>query len=644
MQNKYALILLALFCSGSAVAQQGFQPHNLAKVPHLQSAPYQKGAAAIELFTPALENPHPIISGASNRDIEEIVGVTRWDAQSYACIASRVYYQPNGEPTATWTFATDGNNAFPERGTGYSTRSGGAWSPSTSRIESERTGFPSASILANGTEVAVTHATGFTPFRLMFLSRAQGATTWTESYLPTPAGQGCLWPHLVVGGPDGNTIHIIAITTPVANAGTTYEGINGHLLYWRSNDGGTTWDKSFEIIPGLDNTQYTVLGADEYGIDANGSSVAIAAFPAWNDLIAFKSYDNGDTWESSIAIDFPDALENYAGLAGETYTVDDVGTPDPDAPDSLAVFSSDGSGNVLMDDNGEVHLFFGRMYYSDADPAAGSSFYPGINGLIHWKESFGTGNFQIITGALDYDGDNQLGITTIDDIAPYYMSLSGMPSSGTDAAGTIYVGYTAIHELYRSTNATEQFFRHVYMLKSEDNGETWGEPIDMITAPYIADTVLIPFVECVYPMLPRHFGDRIGLVYQQDYEAGVALIGPTAAGNHPHVENSLLWIELDKSEIPTTNTFSPITPSLEVRISPNPASEQAFLTANVEANTDVLVEIFDLMGQRVFQNKLSPQEGTNTLTLPAKNLPNGTYWVRVTQGRQFGITKWVIAK
>lgn len=644
MLNKYLFTALVLLVGMSATAQNSARKP-LAKVPNLQPAPYVVGTPALEIYTPEIEAPHEMVAGT--RNAEEIVGVTRWDAHGYGCVPARVYYQPNGDATATWTHATDGANAFPERGTAYSTRSSGSWSAVANRIESVRTGFPSAAILSDGTEVAVAHGTSVTPYILRFMRRAAGAGSWTETNLEMPAGIGCLWPHLIVGGPDGKTVHVIAITTPTANTGVVYEGINGHILYWRSTDGGLTWDKKFQKIPGLDSSKFVSHGADTYTIDANGNTVGIAVFPSWNDLLVFKSYDNGDTWETITARDFPDALENYAGAEGETYTIDDVGVIDPDAPDSLAIFNSDGSGNMLIDNSGEVHLFFGRMYYADVDAAAGTVFYPAMNGLVHWKESFGTDTYQVITGALDYDGDGTLPITSIDEIAPYYMSLSSMPSSGLGSDGTLYVGYAAIHELYRGTNENMQFFRHVYVIKSTDNGENWGEPLDLITAPYISDTVLIPFVENVYPMLPRNIGNTLGLMYQQDYDPGVHLRGPTADGNHPFVDNNMLWIDVDPQNIPgTSGTFTPSkpSPSLALNLTPNPASITSTLSATLSGSGDVLVEVIDLMGRTVYQNNLPSVEGRQSIVIPVQNLLAGTYSVRLTEGNQFGIAKLVVSK
>ena len=68
------------------------------------------------------------------------------------------------------------------------------------------------------------------------------------------------------------------------------------------------------------------------------------------------------------------------------------------------------------------------------------------------------------------------------------------------------------------------------------------------------------------------------------------------------------------------------------------------LSATLSGNGAVTVEIFDLLGTRVFQNNLNPLAGRQTMTLPVQNLNNGTYLVRVVNGTQFGVTKLVIAK
>lgn len=641
MKAKYLYTFLCFAYACTLTAQAKFSG-KVPAVPNPQPAPYLKTALLPhELYLPEPENPSPITNPAVSYRDDEVVAITTWDAQSYGCMPSRIYANGDGNPVATWIHGTDLTGAFPERGTGYSVRGASNWPIVTSRIETVRTGFPAAARLDDGTEIVVAHATGTTPYTILVARKAPGATTWTETTLENPPGAGCLWPRIAVGGQDGKTVHVIAITTPVANAGTLYQGVDGQLLYWRSTDGGLTWDKKYVVIPGLDNTKVLQLSADSYTVDANGETVGVAIFPDWNDLMLFKSYDNGGSWEKTTVYDFPDGVENYDPAPGNSYDIDDIGFIDPNTPDTahLAVFSSDGFGSLLIDDNAQAHIWFGYMYYIDVvftDET--SSYYPSMNGLCYWKESWGTDNFQVITGALDYDGDTTLGISSNAEIGPYYNSLSSFATTGIDANGVIYLAYAAVHELYRSDWSTEvdQFYRHLYIMKSTDNGDNWSEPYELTATPYISED-FIPFIESVWPAIPRHIGDKVWVLYQQDGTPGTDLWGD----NHTANENSINFFEVPVDAIPVSVFNPPVAdPALDLAIWPNPAATTIQLSATFEGNSPALVEVFDLVGNLVQQYRL-PQNGTGrqTLTVPVQFLQTGTYIVRVTQEGRFGIAK-----
>jgi hypothetical protein len=68
------------------------------------------------------------------------------------------------------------------------------------------------------------------------------------------------------------------------------------------------------------------------------------------------------------------------------------------------------------------------------------------------------------------------------------------------------------------------------------------------------------------------------------------------------------------------------------------------LSANLTGSGEVVVEIFNMMGSRVFQSNMNSTQGRQSLVLPTQNLLSGTYWVRVTEGSKFDITKLVVAK
>ena len=628
MTKLYTIALAMLAFSTTATAQQTIKG-KVAGLQQYEKAPYLKVVTLPEQFTPDLVSDNPLQAPAGNRNLEETVAIVRWDAQSYGCMPSRIWGNTEGNPVATWIYGTDETGAFPERGCGYSVRQNGAWNTAATRVESVRTGFPAASRLADGTEVVVSHVTGTNPYSLMVSRKAPGATSWTETTLANPPGSGSLWPQIAT---DGQNIHIIAITTPVANGGVVYQGINGHILYWRSTDGGATWDKNAAIIPGLDNSKFNLFSANSYTIDVNAGVVGVAVFPDWNDLMVFKSFDNGDNWESITVNDFPDALENYAAALNDSYTFDDIGYYDEDAPDSLAVFSSDGFGSLLIDDSGQAHLWFGRMYFVDNDPAAGSFYYPGINGLVYWDES--SAAMSIITGALDYDGDGALNIGSITEIGPYYNSLSSFPTTGTDADGNIYLCYSALNELYRSDWGAEvdQFYRRLYLMKSTDNGATWGDPTEISVAPYV-DEFLEPYLECVWPAVPRHIGDRVWVLYQQDGTPGTNQWG----NNHSNMENGINFISVLPDSI-STGILNPVEPdaSLALSLSPNPASQVVQIAATLNGNNQgAVVSIFNVFGQEVARYKMPVGTGNQSISVPVVKLPNGSYSVRIQEGNRF---------
>jgi len=647
MLKNYFPFLVGLLLAHMLAAQNS-APRPLAAVPHSQPQVVVPFMYPFEGLVPNLADPHPLTqSGVNYRDPEEVAGTTRWDAQSYGCMSQRIYANAAGEPVANWLYGQADPN-FGDRGTGHNVRSGGNWPAVNQRVEIARTGFPAAVQLGDGTEVIISHNTGVNPFKLWMARKSASATNWTETALPAPAGTSMLWPKVAVGGPNNMTIHVIGLTAPVGGStlGTVYQGLNGHILYYRSTDGGLSWDKQNVIIPGLDNSRYTGFSADSYTIDASGDGVAIAVFPNWNDVRVFKSTDNGSNWSNLQVLDFPDALENYDPVPGLSYTIADVPL-DTLAPDSLALRTNDGFGAVLIDASQEVHVWFGRMYVVDDNFTDSlSSVYPGTNGLFYWNESRGANNLDIITGAFDYTGNNAVDIATLTEVARYGNgNISSFPTVGEDADGTIYLVYAALDERYRTGEGADvdQFFRRLYAMKTTDGGDHWGDAKELSVDPYVYGD-LVPYIECVYPVVPRHIGNQLWVLYQQDFLPGsiVWSVNPTG-----HQDNSIVWVAVDKDSIPAAvpvGTLEPAKadPDFALRIAPNPASTSAFLSVQLRGTAPARLEMFDLLGRSVQQLDLGTVGGRPSIQLSVQHLPAGTYWIRVTEGARFGLTKLLV--
>ena len=455
----------------------------------------------------------PSMLSASDAGAAQVIGYTQYDLQSNAAIDDRVV-SGLGETHAAWTLSLQ-TSPFEDRGTGYNSFDGSTWGDVPSqRLESVRIGWPSIVELGDGREVVISHAgieTG-----LHMVRRDVEAGIWEEYDLPNYATLnngttvGNLWPRAAVGGLNDETIHVICVSTPIANGGTEYQGQDGALLYYRSVDSGDTWE--MQTFPQLDSSNFISMSADAYAIHADGSTVAFAVFNDIQDSFVMISEDAGDNWEYHILADFPvDLYQIDSGLP------DSLGY-DFDGDGIFAEYlNSDGAGDVHVDEFGTVHCVFGAMYYADADTTdANFSYFPGTNGLQYWREDFG--NDSSVTIAYAYDIDESGTLDLEDEIAAYFVNLAGIPSMGSDEDGNLYVSYSAIMENYSSGT---QNYRHVYLVNSQDNGDSWNSQ----NACDLTPDVEFDGYENVFASIPPRMGDTLEVVFQRDFEPGLHIRG-----------------------------------------------------------------------------------------------------------------------
>ena len=504
-----------------------------------------------EVLSHLMVSPNPytypvLNSNPKSTMTSEVIGWTTYDLQTNGSVQNRIVVHNDGTISAAWTMSSELNSTFSDRGTGYNHFDGSNWtfpapSPpfSEPRLEDSRVGWPSLIALGNGGERVMTHSTDNSVLNQS--SRTSiGTGTWTNSSI----GENYLiWNRSAAGGLDGNTIHMIALTEPTGGTwtGSLWHGLNGALLYFRSQDGGNYWDIDTMVIPGMDSSSFLGFSADNYAITAQGETVVIAYFNDWGDSFIMKSTDNGDNWAKTVFLDFP--VDKYAMDAGL----------DLDNDDTLdMVYSTDNSGAVIIDDAGNAHVFYGIMSYIDDDLSdGGSSWFPLTNGIAYWNESFGPDmtppvvqdtslwysdmmNNHWITQAPELNGDSAIGgIDEIGGYALYYRSQASMPSAGLAANGDIYLSFSGYTETV--DNGT-QVFRHIYVTKSEDGGITWKLPVDV--TPHDDWNGM---QECVYGSMGPVVDDKIRMVYQLDFEPGLAV-----AGDEDFVDwNAITYLEID---------------------------------------------------------------------------------------------------
>jgi len=553
-------------------------------------------------------NPHThaVMNSKSSSFPSEVIGYTTYDLQSNGSVQNRLDVHDDGTISAGWTMSKEFNTTYSDRGTGYNYFDGTSWinqivqpTDQVDRIETSRVGWASVFGLGNGEERVITHSTS-----LNVLNQASRTSIGTGAWTDANIGEFyMIWNRSVAGGLDGNTIHMIALTEPMGTgwSGSLYNGLNGALLYFRSQDGGAIWDIDTMQLPTMDTAHFLGFSADDYAISAKGETVVVAYFNDWGDSFIVKSTDNGDSWTNTTFLNFPH--DKYA--IDEGLDLDSDGILDQ-------VYSTDNSGALIIDDQGMAHVFYGIMMYADDDLSDGSSsWFPLTNGIAYWNESYGADNTpptvhagdtslwysdmmndHWIAEAPDLNGDpNVGGVDEVGGYALYYRSQASMPSAGLSSNGEIYMTFSGYTE---TVDNGSQVFRHIYVTKSTDGGTTWKTPVD-ITPHDDWDGMQ----ECVYGSLSPVVDDKLRLIYQLDFEPGLAVQGD---------EDLVDWNAIHFLEVDTVGLFDNTTPPVSILEAEdfNNRNGRVFDILGREWKTnfaDLPKGMYIIDGKKVFKNK-----------------------------------------
>jgi hypothetical protein len=554
----------------------------------------------------------------------QVIGYTQYDLQSNAAIDDRMAGGADAV-SAAWTMSLE-LTPFDDRGTGYNFFDGGLWDEIPyERIETTRIGWPSIVHTANGREVVISHAGIDTPLHMAWRDAGSGA--WSETSIASDLTVGKLWPRMAAGGEDGNSLHVICISTPAANGGEVLNGQDGALLYYRSLDGGDTWDITDMTFPELDNSAFIAFSGDTYAIHARGNTIAFASFNDFADSFVMISQDNGDTWEQQLLVDFPvDLYEADMGLPeiGEDYNDDGL---------FQEFFNTDGAGDVHVDGYGQVHVSYGSMYYMDADTIDGTtSYFPGTNGLAYWNESMGPDSAQIV--AYSYDIDESGTLDFEDEIAAYYVGCAAFPSMASDASGNMYITYSAIMENF-STGA--QNYRHQYVIHSMDSGMTWNTEDACDLTP---DVDFDGYESVFGSIAPDVVDGMLEIIYQRDFEPGLHVRGdldPIDINDivHLRVPADDLADCADVSFEDWVGVSNPID-AQDIMLYPNPAADQVELIIDRPGSHQITV--LSATGQLVesFQTTAVLER------LDVSAWSPGIYFVNVAQGDQSTVVRLAV--
>jgi hypothetical protein len=613
---KLPILLLAVGIGTSMLAQNSVNiPNNygVALPSNKALTGFETDLVQKESTTPVKPITGPRVIQKNNDLTETILGATTYDLQSNASVQNRLIYDGTTR-AATWTFSEQTPPASPDRGTGYGWDDGSGWSVNEERVESVRTGWPSLLKTAGGREVIINHG-GTGSFN--FIYRDAGTDAWTEEFIPSAIGDEgwLLWPRAVSGGADGNSIHLIGITAPVANGGTIQLDQDGALLYFRSQDQGATWDVQDFQMEGVGSEFFNAFTGDAYTIISEGDEIAIACFGDFADTFVLRSSDNGSTWTKTVIYDFPVDLYDES----EIIDLDEDGFAD-------TLESSDGAGALLFDGNGMLHAVFGNLRYLDEDLGDGSfTYFPATSGMYYWNEDMGANGAELTFEPFDADEDGFIFDPSLDWPA-YQISLNGMPSMARDDNGNIYLVYSAVVDNVFE-DGTGVNYRHIYVTSSPDGGQTWLGPYDVSPEDPEEETDQI---ECVYPYVyPEVIDGSLAILYHRDYGTGLVVRSDETIDS----DNSVIYLEVTVDEVLGLTESSVESP---FSLFPNPNSTGVMTIDGVNGNYQYYIS--DVLGKRVAEGRVV--QGMNTLDITA--LGEGVYLMNFTDGEKVFVERFIV--
>ncbi len=554
----------------------------------------------------------------------DLIGNTYWDFQTWRSAQSRVVDDAVNGWSGVWQMILDTANGWRLNGTGYN-----RWSPTdgwgnipTARIYPQyRTFYPTMGRYEKGGttyDYVLAHA------NLFFSRKPVNGTNWNNSivglagtnnwvvlYLTTAAADDYLYAVCIGRAYDGQRI-----------IDTVEQGVTNPMIFLKYNITTGQWENKGSLLPGYDSSVYTFPSVYGYNIDARDSIVAIVTGGIGEHIILWKSTDWGTTFTSTYIDRWPDT-PNLA--------------MDGNYPDTIFSTSTDGSVDVVIDENGKVHAFWAAtmgleiLYGPDSSSVR---WFPSVTSIGYWNEDHGEDTdgyaFQglFLDAAYDKYGDGAYNVNDLSyDLAGgarYWYTAGATHVNGVALPnGRLLVIYDALVDSAFSIDGPN--FRDVWAFYFDST--EWDTVPKNLTDDELR--------ECVFPYAPARLdGDTLRVMFQRDEYPGTSLLG-----QHPGVLNDIVVVSVPVDKIadgtikPEGNNYytgvADVNPVLPVRVGPNPAVEAVWIEVDERMTGRKEVTIQDVTGRVVHRRVTFDRR----VMVPVDDLAAGLYVVRISDGR-----------
>ena len=500
---------------------------------------------------------------------------------------------------------------------------------------------------------------------LVLLTREKkGEGEWTRRMVPYPAGTPhefgkddwiMAWSRMTTSGDNNQYIHIFAHTR-WGDADAVYEGYTTPVFYYRTSDGGETWDISGKLIPDEvsdmewpkdpEEPSFT----DNISIASRGDVVAVSFINMGFHAYMLKSEDNGETW---TAKNFFYSDVNYYG--------------DPTVYSDTCHIPVQGT--IAVDINGKVHIAFSTWRAYNGDDGIWISYGPFCSILSYWNEDM---------DPLDCDDyrdedienlifDEFIDDSQMDDWEHLYMisTTPKMPIVGfftPTKGGDIFTG-PAVSDyewvLYSYGRAgTFSFpqmdfsfdntlhFTYLGLLDEGADGARWmrhpyyttrDEDGNWTKTEYLINMIDLIDREFAYLTSAGIYKDKLYLMAQVDNSAGTyaGYVGTCAACGSQHDKTTNYYYFFNftvpyEEEAINEVGYTPLT----MKLFPNPAEGK--VNVNFEGKGNITVS--NMLGQTVYH----VENVENQKEISLSSMATGVYFVTVRSGNATATQKLIV--
>jgi hypothetical protein len=467
------------------------------------------------------------------------------------------------------------------------------------------------------------------------------------------------FPTVMCTGPDHKHIHILFTALDEVSA----DGLTNPYYYFRSMDGGETWDE-FMTIEGLGRQYNSNFGSGQeaYFIENNGGNdLEIVVNARRGDGAVLTSHDEGNTWERTVFYKHP-------GI--------DVDYGDPSTDGTWYFYPRWTS--ALRSNQGELQIAY-EFGAAMGDPTS-TSYYPGVGGVAFWSENMPYQGNEFAPYGYDPNNANPPvnGQPFVMDSAylfsdiyatwplfsnathpnegmlpEYFGYLCALTDQGDfesweDATEfnisdrSLHGGYncgpvampilltTPLQDLLVSVwiamdennmDDLGNYYFKMFAAASQDGGLSWTNPI------HITNNFLFQYSECAYPQAAIT-NNQLVVIAQMDPETDNALLGsdpdPSNSYFHGIVFNLSDLFGYDAVE---ENAVENTT----ISVYPNPATDN--MSVSLSQNETVVIS--NMMGQVV--KSFEGNVGINTVDV--SSLSSGVYFISAGSATQKFVVK-----